>query len=153
MEAARLRRGRRALIVAGVAATVVAADQLTKTWALGALDEGPRHLVWTLQLSLSFNSGAAFGLGKGMAPLLLAGGVLVLLFLARYSRHLTGTLPTVALALIVGGAAGNLSDRLFRGHGGSVVDFIDLQWWPIFNLADVAIVSGATLLILTSGRE
>lgn len=153
MEAARLRRGRRALIVAGVAATVVAADQLTKTWALGALDEGPRHLVWTLQLNLSFNSGAAFGLGKGMAPLLLAGGVLVLLFLARYSRHLTGTLPTVALALIVGGAAGNLSDRLFRGHGGSVVDFIDLQWWPIFNLADVAIVSGATLLILTSGRE
>lgn len=153
MEAARLRRGRRALIVAGVAATVVAADQLTKTWALGALDEGPRHLVWTLQLNLSFNSGAAFGLGKGMAPLLLAGGVLVLLFLARYSRHLTGTLPTVALALIVGGAAGNLSDRLLRGHGGSVVDFIDLQWWPIFNLADVAIVSGATLLILTSGRE
>lgn len=153
MEAARLRRGRRALIVAGVAATVVAADQLTKTWALGALDDGPRHLVWTLQLNLSFNSGAAFGLGKGMAPLLLAGGVLVLLFLARYSRHLTGTLPTVALALIVGGAAGNLSDRLLRGHGGSVVDFIDLQWWPIFNLADVAIVSGATLLILTSGRE
>jgi signal peptidase II len=153
MPLARLRRGRRALTIAVVAGAVVAVDQLTKTWALSALAGGPRHVLWTLQLNLSFNSGAAFGLGRGMAPLLLAAGVGVLLFLARYSRHLTGTLPTVALALVVGGAAGNLVDRLVRGHGGSVIDFIDFQWWPIFNVADMAIVVGASLLVLTAGRE
>ena len=88
-----------------------------------------------------------------MAPLLVAAGVALLVVLAGFSRSLTGRLPTVALGLVLGGAAGNLVDRLFRGHDGAVVDFIDLQWWPVFNVADMAIVCGAVLLVLTSGRE
>lgn len=145
--------GRRPLVLAAVAGVVVALDQATKTWALEALADGPIGLVWTLRLNLSYNRGAAFGLGKGLAPLLVAGGVALLVVLAGFSRGLTGRLPTFALGLVLGGAAGNLVDRLFRGHDGAVVDFIDLQWWPVFNVADMAIVCGAILLVLTSGRD
>lgn len=145
--------GRRPLVLAAVAGVVVALDQATKTWALEALADAPIDLVWTLRLNLSYNRGAAFGLGKGLAPLLVAGGVALLVVLAGFSRSLTGRLPTFALGLVLGGASGNLVDRLFRGHDGAVVDFIDLQWWPVFNVADMAIVCGAVLLVLTSGRD
>lgn len=145
--------GRRPLVLAAVAGVVVALDQATKTWALEALADAPIDLVWTLRLNLSYNRGAAFGLGKGLAPLLVAGGVALLVVLASFSRSLTGRLPTLALGLVLGGASGNLVDRLFRGHDGAVVDFIDLQWWPVFNVADMAIVCGAILLVLTSGRD
>jgi len=144
---------RRPLVLAAVAGVVVALDQASKSWALEALADGPIDLVWTLRLSLSYNRGAAFGLGQGMAPLLIAAGVALLVVLAGFSRSLAGRLPTIALGLVLGGATGNLVDRLIRGHDGAVVDFIDLQWWPIFNVADMAIVCGAVLLVLTSGRE
>ena len=149
----RPRRVRRAPVIVAIAALVVLADQASKTWALNSLEAGPRHVIGPLQFKLSFNSGAAFGLGKGFGPFLLAAGVGVVLYLVRYSRHLTGLLPNVALALVLAGATGNLVDRLIRGHGGAVVDFIDLGWWPTFNVADSAIVCGAVLLVLVSGRE
>ena len=136
------------------AVAVVALDQVTKSWALAALDDGPVHVVWTLRLDLSFNSGAAFGIGKGLAPLLVAAGVALLVVLLGTGRS-TGTTSAgaVALGLVVGGAAGNLADRLFRDHGGAVVDFIDLQWWPVFNVADAAITCGAALLVLVGARS
>ena len=136
-----------------VAAVVVALDQLTKTMALDALADGPVHLFWTLRLKLSFNSGAAFGLGQGLAPLLVAAAVVILGGLALMSRRVTTAPAAVALGAVVGGAVGNLADRLLRDHGGAVVDFIDFQWWPVFNLADAAITCGAVFLVIRSSRS
>ena len=143
-------RARRLALAGAVAAAVTTVDQLTKAWALRALDEGPRELIWTLKLDLSFNSGAAFGLGRGRAPVLAAVGVLLVLALLAFGRTALATLPgTAALGLVLGGALGNLADRLFGDHDGSVVDFIDLGWWPVFNLADAAISCGVVLLLVS----
>ncbi|MGH9178108.1 MAG: signal peptidase II [Acidimicrobiales bacterium] len=133
---------------------MVLLDQFTKSWALRALDDGPVDLVWTLRFKLSFNSGAAFGIGEGLAPFFVAAGVVMLVVLLALSRAAATTRPAaVALGMVLGGAVGNLVDRLFRGHGGAVVDFIDLQWWPVFNLADAAITCGAVLLVLAGPRN
>lgn len=136
---------------AGTAVTVVAVDQLTKSWALRALDDGPVHVLWTLRFNLSFNSGAAFGLGQGLAPLFMVVAIGVLVALVALGRTAATTTATVvALGLVVGGAAGNLIDRFLRAHDGAVVDFVDLQWWPIFNVADAAITIGALLFVVAA---
>lgn len=146
-------RSRRLALGAGTALAVAAADQLTKNLALDVLADGPVHVVWTLQLRLIFNKGAAFGLGSNVAPVLVAVGIAVLVALLGFSRHAPqGRLATAALGLVAGGAVGNLIDRLVRDHGGAVVDFIDFQWWPVFNVADMAITCGAVLLVV-AGRE
>jgi signal peptidase II len=143
-------RARRLALAGVVTAAVVTADQLAKAWALRALDDGPIHLFWTLRLNLSFNSGAAFGVGRGLAPVLVPLGILLVLVLLGLGPSATTTRAGgIALGLVLGGALGNLGDRLFRDHGGSVVDFIDLQWWPIFNIADAAISCGVVLLLVT----
>jgi signal peptidase II len=136
--------GLRRLLVAGaVAAAVVAADQVSKSWAVDRLSRGPIHVVWKLDLQLTFNSGSAFSLAQGWGPViggLAAVAVIVLLAVVRKAR--SAFLP-VALGLVVGGAVGNLSDRIFRSHHGSVVDFIALHFWPTFNVADSAVVIGS----------
>jgi signal peptidase II len=141
--------------IAGLAAlAAVAVDQATKSWALEALRDGPIDLFWTLRFRLAFNSGAAFSLGEGMPWLfaILAIGVVgFLVYLAGRTRLRPAA--AVALGLVAGGAVGNLIDRLFRSHDGAVVDFIDLQWWPVFNVADSCLTVGILLLILTWGRE
>ena len=136
---------------AATAVAVVAIDQLTKSWALRALDDGPVHVVWTLRLALSFNTGAAFGLGKGMAPLFMVGAIVVLVVILGVGRT-AATTPAgaAALGLIAGGAVGNLADRFLRDHGGAVVDFIAFRFWPVFNVADAAITSGAVLLVVAT---
>jgi signal peptidase II len=139
--------------VAGVAAAVVAADQVTKTLALEGLADGPIDLVWTLRLNLTFNTGASFSLGRGFTPWLVVAGVVSLVALLFFGRKVSSRPMAVALGLVLGGAVGNLTDRLFRGHGGAVIDFIDLQWWPVFNVADIGISLGAIGLIITAGRE
>ncbi|MEO6121102.1 MAG: signal peptidase II [Acidimicrobiales bacterium] len=144
---------RRVGLGAAVAAVVVAADQITKSLALGSLDDGPVHLVWTLQLRLTFNRGAAFGLGPGISPLLVGAGVVVLVGLLAFGRHAARSpASVVALGLVVGGAVGNLVDRVGRDLDGAVVDFVDLSWWPVFNLADMAITCGAVLLVFVSRK-
>jgi signal peptidase II len=145
--------GRRYARLGAVAAAVLAADQATKSWALAHLADHSVHVVWTLRLSLSFNSGIAFGLGQGLAPLLVVLAVVVLAVLVGMGRSLTGASTVVALGLVLGGAAGNLTDRLVRHHGGAVVDFIDLRWWPVFNVADAAITCGAALMALSTLRR
>jgi len=136
-------------VPAGVAAAVVVVDQLTKTWALRSLADGPVDLVWTLRLKLTINSGAAFGLGRGLGPVLVVAAVAVLVVLGMLARSSSlSTVGAVALGLVLGGALGNLVDRLVRDQGG-VVDFVDLQWWPVFNAADAAISVGAVLLVFT----
>jgi signal peptidase II len=137
-----------------VAAVVVAVDQATKTLALRALDDGPVHLFWTLRLNLSFNSGAAFGLGRGLAPIVLGlGVVMAVALLGLWKVAAERWIGAVALGMLFGGAVGNLADRLIRDNGGAVIDFIDFQWWPIFNVADIGISCGAVLMILASRRE
>ncbi|HUR18004.1 MAG TPA: signal peptidase II [Acidimicrobiales bacterium] len=136
---------------AGTAGAVVAVDQLTKSWALRALDDGPVHVVWTLRFKLSFNSGAAFGLGQGLAPLFMVVAIAVLVVLVGFGRGAATTpVAAVALGLVAGGAAGNLADRFLRDHGGAVVDFIDLRWWPVFNVADAALSVGALAFVLSA---
>ena len=143
-------------LVAVVAPVVVALDQLTKWWALQALDDRTIDLVWTLRLRLIFNTGSAFGLGSRFAPLIALVAVVVITFVLRAQRALSGWPARFGAALVVGGAVGNLVDRLFREGGGvlggAVVDFVDFQWWPVFNVADVCICVGAALLALTAGR-
>jgi signal peptidase II len=132
---------------------VVAVDQLTKWWAVRTLQTRTIDLFWTLRLDLSRNTGAAFSRFVGHGPiiaLLAIGIVAVLLWQGRTVGSRTGA---VALGLILGGAVGNLLDRAFRGGGfmhGAVVDFIDPQWWPVFNVADSCVVIGAILLVIVS---
>ena len=145
--------GRRYALGAAVALVVVAVDQLTKTWAEHALRDHNVHVVWTLQFALTFNSGVAFGLGRGVTPILVVLAVAVAVVLIGFSRRVPTAARAVAMGLLLGGAAGNLVDRLVRANGGAVIDFIDLQWWPVFNVADAAVTCGAILLVLTSASQ
>ena len=141
---------------AAVSAAIVLADQLTKHWAQDALTGGRTiDIVWTLRFALGYNSGFAFSTGTGWGPWigLVAIGVVVVLAVAM--RRADNEVSRIGLALIVGGAAGNIVDRLFRGDGwmrGKVIDFIDLQWWPVFNIADSAITVGGVLLAIMALR-
>ena len=133
---------------------VVIADQATKNWALNSLNDGRTiDLVWTLRFNLVFNSGMAFSQGQGLGRLigLLAIGVAVWLWSSL--KKVSTNLSLVGTAMLIGGALGNVVDRLFRGEkwlAGSVIDFIDLQWFPVFNIADSAVTLGAAMLITSS---
>jgi signal peptidase II len=141
-------------VMAAIVPAVLAIDQLTKRWALSELTgRAPRHVIWTLQWNLTRNSGMAFSQAQGIGPLIGIVAMLVVLWLAWTSRKLTSRVTAVAAGLIAGGALGNLADRLFRGERilrGSVIDFIDFQWFPIFNVADMAIDVGGAVLVLWS---
>jgi signal peptidase II len=145
------RRGRPGLVL-GIAAAVVLLDQLTKHWAVNRLVDGDVDLVGSLRLNLVFNSGASFSFGEGLGPLiaLVVLGVAVGLFVA--GRNTPSLLGAVAIGLVLGGAVGNLVDRAVRAGdgflGGHVVDFVDVQWWPVFNVADAAVSVGGVLLVL-----
>lgn len=144
--------GPAAPIALPVAALVLLLDQLTKHWALNALQDGPTDVVWTLRFNLAFNSGMAFSRGRGLGPII---GVVALVVIVAMIIGVAGSRGVrrswgVPIGMILGGAAGNIADRLFRGDGwlrGSVVDFIDLQWWPIFNIADVGVTVGGIWLV------
>jgi signal peptidase II len=139
-----------------IAAAVVLLDQLTKEWALNALADGPIDVVWTLRFNLAFNKGMAFSQGSGLGPIIGVVALVVIVGLLVSIGRSTSRVYPVAVGLIVGGAIGNLLDRLFREPGwlrGAVVDFIDLQWWPIFNVADIGVTVGGVLLLLTSVQE
>ena len=139
-----------------MAAAIVAVDHLTKWWAQRELMTRDLHVVWTLRFHLTYNNGAAFSLGSRFAPVIALLAVGVVVALLGFGRGLRGAVPVVAVGAIVGGAVGNLLDRLLRDGsgflGGAVVDFIDLQWWPVFNVADMAITLGVVTLALTAAR-
>lgn len=138
-----------------VALGVLVVDQLSKHWALDALRDGPIDLIGSLRLNLAFNRGMAFSQGAGFGPIIGVIALLVIVGLLVSIGRSTSRIYPLAVGLIIGGAVGNVLDRLFRDPGwlrGGVVDFIDLQWWPIFNLADVAITVGGGLLLLSSLR-
>jgi signal peptidase II len=142
----------RQLLIPAVAAAVVVVDQLSKTWAEDHV-RSPRHVVGPLNLTYTLNSGAAFSLGTGVTPIVeivVVGLVVWLLALSRRASRNASAVTVVGLGLLLGGALGNLGDRLFRHHGGAVVDFIQaVSWWPVFNVADASIVVGVIILVLT----
>jgi signal peptidase II len=150
--------GARWPLLLGVAAVVLALDQLTKSWVVSALGDGHVvDLVGSLRLRLIINHGSAFSLTDGRGALISILALAVVAVLLRTGRHAAGAPMAVALGLVVGGALGNLTDRAFRAGdgfmGGGVVDFVDLQWWPVFNLADSAVVVGAILLFVLQWRD
>lgn len=131
-----------------LAAAVVAIDQITKQIAVNGIERGePIDVLFGFELSNVRNKGVAFGLlAGGKAPvLLLTLAALALLFI-YFSLHTTRPGLWIAVGLVCGGAVGNLADRVRLG---SVVDFLDPPLWPAFNVADVAIVAGVALLVLT----
>ena len=145
------------LLLASIAGVALAADQITKAIALGALDDGRSRPVidgvlhWTLQR----NPGAAFGIFQRAPVLFTVLAIGIVIFILAIAPRVKDVLNAVALGLVLGGALGNLTDRLFRPPGpfrGRVIDFIDFRIWPTFNLADVAVVVGAGLLAIASFR-
>lgn len=152
------------VVIGAVAVTVVAADQLAKLWALRTLADGPVHVVGPLRLSLVRNTGAAFGLGDRLGtgvgalviPLLAIAALVAVAAMAMKGGPSARAGLGTALGLLLGGAAGNLVDRLIRSPGllrGAVVDFVDLGFWPVFNVADMAVTVGCALLLLQSSRS
>lgn len=141
-------------LLLSVAVGVVALDQLSKWWAVNELSTRHIDLVWTLRFALTFNSGASFSMGGdkgryiGLLVVVVAGVVL------WSGRHATTRLAAISRGMIVGGAIGNLLDRVFRADNGflsgKVVDFIDPQRFPVFNVADSAVVIGCGLLVLST---
>lgn len=141
-------------ISAAVALAVVVVDQLTKSWAVASLKDGRTvHVLGSLQFNLTYNSGMAFGRGRGFGPVIGVVAIVVVVYLLIGLRTQGGRLGAIAVGMVMGGAAGNVVDRLFRGSGwfrGAVVDFIDLQWWPVFNVADIGVTVGGLLLVVGS---
>ena len=148
-----------------VALTVLVLDVATKVLAVARID--PQQTVVVpggfLELRLLRNPGAAFSLATGMTWLLTIVAVVVVVIIVRMARRLRSSGWAWGLGLVLGGAIGNLVDRLFRAPGplqGHVVDFVALvhdgsSIWPVFNVADSCIITGGALLVLMSilGRE
>ncbi len=130
-----------------VAAVVIAADQATTSWALADLHH-PVHLVGPFGLAVRYNSGTAFSLLEGAGDWVVPLVVVILVVLGWLAWHSRRPLLTVAYGLVLGGALGNLADRLLRGHHGEVVDFVTLSHWPTFNVADACITVGVVLVAL-----
>src|SRR6516164_534175 len=148
---------RRVGLLFAVAVAVFAADVISKAIVVATLT--PDRPVWLiggfLDLNLTRNSGAAFSFGTGMTIVFTAIAIGVIIFILRTSRRLRSLAWAVTLGLLLGGAAGNLTDRLLRSPGvfrGEVVDWIQLPHWPVFNVADSCIVCGGILAVVLAAR-
>jgi signal peptidase II len=150
-------RSRRVLALYGTAALVLVLDQLTKHLVVTNLaGRPPVDLIGeVVQLRYTTNSGGAFSLLTG-APLFFGITAIVIVGGIIYaSRRAQPLSLLVVLGLVLGGALGNLIDRLLRGEGllrGEVVDFVKVGWWPVFNVADSCVVVGGILLAIFLGR-
>ena len=156
-------------VTLGVALLVIVLDQLTKAWALAVLQpriasgEGPIEVVGTwFRLTFVENTGAGFGIGAGFTWLFAVIAVVVAIVIVRTATRLGSRAWASALGGLLGGAVGNLIDRLMRPPGfgeeyagpgqGYVVDFLQLPNWPVFNVADMAIVGSAILMVILTIR-
>ena len=152
------RRIRAVAVMMAVAAIIVAADAISKTLVQRHLPghEPLRLLDGLLTLDLTYNAGAAFSLGTSYTVIIALIAIGVIVFLIRTARRLRSIGWSIALGLLLGGAAGNLADRLFRPPGflrGRVVDWINLPHFPwTFNIADSAITCAAVLIALLALR-
>ena len=136
------------------AAAVVAADQITKTLAVQTLSDGRQTdiIEGALTLRLSFNSGGVFGVGQGLPAVFLVATLLVVVGILVFAGRLEDRRWLIPLGMVLGGGLGNVADRIFRDYDGRVVDFIDLHVWPVFNIADMAIVTGVGFVLLFGFR-
>lgn len=144
-------------LLAAVAVTVLAADLVSKILVVRFLTPGEYVDVvdGALRLTLARNPGAAFSIGTGQTALFALVAVAVVVAILRSVRRLSSAGWAVTLGLLLGGALGNLVDRLFRAPGplrGYVVDWIELPHWPVFNVADSGIVCGGVLAVLLALR-
>jgi signal peptidase II len=148
---------RRVGALIAIALTVLALDIASKVTVVATLSNRPpvRLLGGLLKLRVWRNAGAAFSIGPSMTLLFSAIAVGVIIYILRTSRRIRSIAWAVALGLLLGGAAGNLTDRIFRFPGplrGYVVDWIQVPHWPVFNLADSAIVCGGVLAVVLAAR-
>jgi len=128
--------------------SVMFLDQITKWWIASNYQVGESHPLLGNWLYLTYvqNRGAAFGILPGQAWFFLAAAALVILGLIIYNHRYTVEKPVqIWTGLLVAGAAGNFIDRWRLQY---VIDFLDLRWWPVFNLADAAVVVGGILLVI-----
>jgi signal peptidase II len=146
----------RPILATSIVVGVVLLDLLTKVWAVDELSDGPVDLLGDdIGFRLARNTGGAFSLFQGFTPLLAVVAGVVAYFLVRTVRRTHDTLLVVALSLVLGGALGNLIDRVFRSPGflrGAVIDFVHLGGFPTFNVADASITIGAGLVIVWALR-
>jgi signal peptidase II len=145
---------RQGVLAFAIAAVVVVADRATTSLAMDHLHD-VRHVWGPFGLALTFNSGFAFSLFSGRAfvvTVLLCIGVVVVAVVVAQVRTMT---LAVGSGLVLGGAVGNLSERIVGGHAGQVPDFITLDYWPTFNVADACVTIGVVILVvgfLVGGR-
>jgi signal peptidase II len=148
------RHGRSAGPLFALAGLAWVVDRLSKLWVEHSLAGRPPIAVipGVLDLRFTTNPGGAFSIGQGTPWIFVIASVLVSVAIVATAFRHTSVPTSVAMGLILGGAVGNLTDRIVRGpwFSGHVVDFVDFQVWPVFNLADVAIVSGAVVLAIAS---
>jgi signal peptidase II len=142
------------LLVAALALTI---DIVSKVIVVATLSdrEPVRMLGGLLTLLVTRNSGAAFSIGTGLTILFACVAIGVVVYILLTARKLRSLPWAISLGLLLGGACGNLTDRLLRGPSplhGQVVDWIQLPHWPVFNLADTAICCGGALAVLLAAR-
>jgi signal peptidase II len=148
---------RRVGVLIGIALFVLVLDIVTKITVVANLSDRPpiRLLGGFLHLREDRNPGAAFSFGTGMTVLYSVIAISVIIVILRTARRIRSVSWALTLGLLLGGATGNLVDRIFRAPGlfrGWVVDWIQIPHWPVFNLADSAIVCGGILAVLLSAR-
>ena len=156
-DTARRRAPRRTVLVLVTALVVLVADVVSKVAVVATMHEGEtvRLLGRLLRIDYTRNAGAAFSIGTGATVLFTAVAVVVVVVIVRQARRLVSRSWAVTLGLLLGGALGNLIDRLLRSPGplrGHVVDWIELPHWPVFNIADSAIVIGGCIAVLLAAR-
>jgi signal peptidase II len=141
------------VLFAVIAVVAVGIDQLTKALVVAFLENRPP--IWLIgdlvSLQATRNTGAAFSLGQTYTVLLSLFAIGVIVYIIRTARKLNSIGWAIALGLILGGAAGNLSDRIFRAPAplqGGVVDFFSVGWFPVFNVADSCLCVGVGLVVL-----
>lgn len=131
-------------------------DQLSKLWAVRELVDAPVTVIGDdIGFALTRNTGSAFSLFQAFTPLLAVVAIGVAVLLVRAVRRTRDTLMVIGLSLVLGGALGNLADRLFRSPGflkGAVVDFVHVSSFPTFNVADSAITVGAVVIVIWAVR-
>ncbi len=132
-------------------------DYSTKFLAINYLSDGPIKIFGDfLKLKLVFNSGAAFSLASSGTIFLSTFSIIMVAVIFYFSRKVHSTPWAIALGLVLGGIFGNLADRIFRTPGGlqgEVVDWIQIPNWPVFNIADTAVVSAAILITILSAKN
>ncbi len=140
-----------------VAVLLLVADIVSKYLVVRELEGRTplRLLGGILYIGVSRNSGAAFSIAQGATVLFTGVAVAVIVVIVRTARRLRSATWALSLGLLLGGATGNLLDRLFRSPGplrGAVVDWIDFRVWPVFNFADSGIVVGGILAVILASR-